>query len=108
MGHTTAYNRIQQGDAIHERFDELDAGQAAIQRTVRAEASKNKAAAEDAIGELEAAVSEGIPPPAAKSATEAVKECFVSAAKLYTSAWSENLSDLQQLELYGLYKQVRS
>ena len=44
MGHTTAYNRIQQGDAIQERFDELDAGQAAIQRTVRAEASKNQAA----------------------------------------------------------------
>ena len=46
MGHTTAYNRIQQGDAIHERFDELDAGQAAIQRTVRAEASKNQAGAD--------------------------------------------------------------
>ena len=60
MGHTTAYNRIQQGDAIQEQFDELDARQAAIQRTVRAEASKHQAAAEDAIGELEAAMSEGI------------------------------------------------
>ena len=59
MGHTTAYNRIQQGDAIHERFDELDAGQAAIQRTVRAEASKNQAAAmQDAVGELEAAMNQ--------------------------------------------------
>ena len=46
MGHTTAYNRIQQGDAIQERFDEMDAGQATIQRTVRAEASKNQAGAD--------------------------------------------------------------
>ena len=89
MGHTTAFNRIQQGEKIQERFDELGAGQDAIQRTVRAEASKNQAAAEerfdelgagqdaiqrtvraeasknqaaaeDAIGELEAAMSEGI------------------------------------------------
>ena len=52
MGHTTAFNRIQQGEAIQERFDELGAGQDAIQRTVRAEASKNQAAAEERFDEL--------------------------------------------------------
>ena len=50
MGHTTAHNRIQQGDAIQEQFDELDARQAAIQRTVRAEASKNQAGADSKRG----------------------------------------------------------